>query len=328
MSNYKKPHLTFQEQLNLLKSRGLEISNDKAALEYLQKIGYYRLSGYLYPFRQTVDSVQPHISNKSSGRQNFFVQDTFKPGAKFQDALALYVFDKRLRLMLLDALERIEVAIRVDIAYLLGSKDPFAYDNPNLLHNHFTQKESSNGLTKHQIWQNKHNQLIERSKETFVQHFKEKYGFPLPIWVVVELWDFGLLSTFYQGMEVKDKTKISKKYSIQNWQLMESWLRCLNHTRNIAAHHSRLWNKNLSDRPKLPSRGEVPFFDGLIGDTHATSRVYIALCITTYLMSYVCPNSSWPSRLKELIKSFPQIEMVGIGDMGFPEYWESHAFWK
>jgi abortive infection bacteriophage resistance protein len=70
---------------------------------------------------------------------------------------------------------------------------------------------------------------------------------PLPIWVSVELWEFGMLSTFYQGMSVVDKSVIAMKYGVPDWQVMQSWLRSLNFVRNVAAHHSRLWNKNLVD---------------------------------------------------------------------------------
>ncbi len=125
MSTYNKPYHTFEEQLELLKSRGLEVTNDQVALEYLHRLGYYRLSGYWYPSRKLLPLST--ILSKPNRPQR---EDNFIPGSKFQDAVELYVFDKKLRLLILDAIERVEVAIRVDIAYLLGAKDPFAYTNP------------------------------------------------------------------------------------------------------------------------------------------------------------------------------------------------------
>lgn len=119
MSTYKKPYLTFKQQLELLKMRGLEVTGDSTALKYLNQLGYYRLSGYWYSFRRLISSKQARPQRK----------DEFMPGAKFHDAVALYVFDKKLKLLVLDAIERIEVSFRVDIAYLLGRKDRFAYAN-------------------------------------------------------------------------------------------------------------------------------------------------------------------------------------------------------
>lgn len=102
-----------------------------------------------------------------------------------------------------DAIERVEIAIRVDIAHLLGEHDAFAHTNPGLLHGNPTKKiNPKTGKTDYQDWIDKYNGLVARSKEDFVKHYRSKYGTPLPIWVAVELWDFGPLSTFYQGMAI------------------------------------------------------------------------------------------------------------------------------
>lgn len=324
MSTYSKPYLTYQQQLELLKSRGLEVTDDAAAISCLSRIGYYRLSAYWYSFRKTSLTQDP-ISKKITVNR----EDDFHPCSSFQQALELYVFDKRLRLLVLDAVERIEVAIRSDIAYQLGSKDPFAHTNPALLHGNFAKKvDPLSGKTRHQEWLDKYNTVLSRSKEDFVRHYKKKYGLPLPIWVSVELWEFGMLSMFYQGLAVADKSAIATKYGVPDWQVMESWLRSLNFVRNVAAHHSRLWNKNLVDQPKLPALGGILEFDPLIGKPDVTSRPYIILCILIYFMRRVSPNSSWPKRLRDLLDAFPAVPNLAVADMGFPSDWETHAFWK
>ncbi|GIK75850.1 MAG: abi family protein [Chloroflexota bacterium] len=323
MSTYNKPYLTFQQQLELLKSRGLGVTDDAAALSYLGRIGYYRLSAYWYSFRKSALLQDPATKKITVQRL-----DDFYPGYTFQQALELYVFDKRLRLLVLDAIERIEVAIRVDIAYQLGQHDQFAHTNGALLHGNFSKKVNPvTGLTRHQEWLNKYNQVLARSKEDFVRHYKQKYGLPLPIWVSVEIWEFGMLSTFFQGMTVADKTAIAAKYGIPDWQVMETWLRALNFVRNVAAHHSRLWNKNLVDQPKLPKPGDIPEFAPLLGKPDITSRLYVILCILIFFMRGICPNSSWPQRLREMLDQFPALPKQTIADMGFPADWETHAFW-
>ena len=324
MSRYNKPHLRFEQQLELLKSRGLEVTRDNMALVYLRRLGYYRLSGYWYPCRKLFPLAEQQTKSIRPRRS-----DEFLPNSRFQDVVALYVFDKKLRLLILDVIERLEVAFRVDIAYLLGEKDPLAYCNPNLLHGHFTKKiDPKTGKTKYQEWISKHDHLIKRSKEDFVEHFKAKYGLPLPIWVAIELWDFGLLSVFYKGMAVKDKAIMAHKYNIPDWQIMESWLRSLNYVRNVAAHHSRLWNRNLVDQPKLAKLGAMPPFDSFIDNTQITSRVYVILCILAHFMKIICPQSTWQMRIVELIHSFPASNHVSIQDMGFPADWEQQIFWQ
>ncbi len=325
MSTYNKPYLTFEEQLKLLRSRGLEVTNDHSALENLRRLGYYRLSGYWYPCRQPIPSSQLHPLKHSRPQR----KDEFISGSRFQDVVELYVFDKKLRLLMLDAIERVEVSFRVDVAYLLGKKDRFAYNNSSLLHGNFTKKiDPKTGRTKYQEWLVKHDQLIQRSKEDFVEHYKAKYGLPLPIWVAIELWDFGLLSTFYKGMTVQDKTDIAAKYGIPDFQIMESWLRCLNYVRNVVAHHSRLWNRNLIDQPKLAKKGVMLAFDSFLGNIHITSRIYIVMCILAHFMNHVCPRSTWRMRLVELVQSFPKSAHMKVKDMGFPDNWENHIFWQ
>ena len=235
----------------------------------------------------------------------------------------------------MDAIERIEIAVRVDLAYTLGAKDQFAHRNAELLHGHFSKKiNSRTGLTKHQEWLNKLDKNVKRSREEFIQHYRHKYELPLPIWMSVELWDFGLLSNFYKGLKVTDKAAIAEKYNIpvgnkiSSWELMESWLRCLNYVRNVAAHHSRLWNKNLVDQPKLPELGVIDTFDHIHGKVESTSRIYIIFCIVLHLMKQISLMSAWPQRLIDFIHKFPNVPELSVADMGFPINWQSLEIWQ
>jgi len=116
--------------------------------------------------------------------------------------------------------------------------------------------------------------------------------------------------------------------NIPDWQIMESWLRSLNYVRNVVAHHSRLWNRNLIDQPKLAKIGVMPSFDSFIGNTQITSRLYIILCILAHYMKIICPHSTWPKRMVSLIHSFPTTDHINIKDMGFPVNWEQQIFWR
>ena len=185
---YSKPWRSVADQLAQLQARGMHIGDVAKAADYLERIGYYRLSGYWYDFRVRGEPFCP--LDAETGRKPKKVRierpvlDEFKPGTRFHDAVDLYVFDKKLRLLALDALERIEVALRVDLSHRLGEKDPFAYLKPELFHDNFARKlDTKNGLTRHHEWLTKHAALVMRSRETFMVHNREKYGVPVAVWV-------------------------------------------------------------------------------------------------------------------------------------------------
>ncbi|MCF7521003.1 Abi family protein [Neisseria sp. ZJ106] len=305
---HPKIWLSFDQQLELLKTRGLHISDDAKATEYLARIGYYRLSGYFYAMRE---------------RNGNIIGDHFKSGAGFQDAVLLYIFDKKLRLLVLDALERIEIALRVDVSHHLGRLDKFAYRNPDLLHHSFS-KTTSDQHSRHTDWLNKHEQLIKRSKEEFILHNKVKYGLPLPIWVACEVWDFGCLSTLFGGMKENDQDAVAQKYGIRNGRIFASWLRSLNYLRNICAHHSRLWNRNITVQPKLPPASDTAWV-GIFGEKHK-ARCFLLLYLCRHLLKVINPQSSWPQRMKQHLSDFPDLTHLGLNlkGMGVPDDWENH----
>ena len=327
---YAKPWLSTDQQLDQLEARGLLVSDRDKALDYLKRIGYYRLSGYWFAFRErsgpccTLDKPRP---TKPQAKGESIALDSFRPGASFQNAVDLYVFDKQLRLLVLDALERIEIALRVDVSHTLGQLDAFAYLKGDLFHSGFSQvlgKDS--GLTRHHDWLGKHAQLIGRSKEDFVNHNKAKYGLPLAIWVASEVWDFGTLSTLYDGMREAEQDAISAKYGVGNGRTFATWLRSLNYLRNVCAHHSRLWNRNIVDQPKLPVVAEMPWVAPFENNAHARARCYLLLCMLRHLLQVVNPTSSWPERMKDHLQAFPNLDHLGLNrlGMGAADGWDAN----
>lgn len=326
---YSKPWLSFQDQLDRLKARGMAVTDEPSALDYLERIGYYRLSGYWYPMRERSGELvllSEQGAKPKKVKPTRLVLEHFKPGCRFADAVELYVFDKRLRMLALDALERIEIAIRVDISHTLGEQDPFAYLKPEFLFADFSQKlDSKTGVSEHHSWLGNHARLIGRSKEEFVKHNKERYGLPLPIWVACEVWDFGTMSTLYAGMTEADQDRISAAYGVSNGRIFASWLRSLNYLRNVCAHHSRLWNRNMSDQPKLPPEAEQPWVAEFHGNAHRLARCYLLLRICQHLLAQINPNSTWPERMRNHLLSFPNLDHLGLNlfGMGAPENWQN-----
>jgi len=236
---------------------------------------------------------------------------------------------KLLKFVLLDIIERVEIAVRVEIALQLGARNRFAHTNPNTFHPNFLRPRRRNAKTHYQIWTEKFGARFRNSTDEFTTHHKKRYGSksPLPIWIAIELWDFGLLSNFFQGMRVADKRDVAASFLVSDWQLMETWLRSLNYIRNVIAHHGRLWNLNLSDRPSLPALGGIPEFDVLVPLHNVNSRIYSVCCILSHFSKAIDPKSDWPQKLTKLVEEFLQMPHAGIKDMGFPVDWRNHSFW-
>lgn len=326
---YTKPWQSYEEQLDLLIRRGMLVTDRSLALDYLERVGYYRLSGYWFAFRER-SGLLTVLDNgrkpKKPKKVETIVLDPFRTGTKFQDAVELYVFDKKLRLLAMDALERIEVALRVDVSHTLGQLDKFAYLRADCLHTDFSTKlDSDSGLSRHHEWLGKHAHLILRSKEEFVRHNKSRYGWPLAIWVACEVWDFGTMSTLFSGMREDEQDAIAKQYGVSSGRIFATWLRSLNYLRNVCAHHSRLWNRNIIDQPKLPAPTELPWVASFENNEHARARCFLLLRITRHLLSVVNPRSSWPERMKAHLHAFPELSHLGLNlaGMGAPLDWDA-----
>lgn len=296
---YSKPYLRIPDQLVLIKSRGMVISDDALAQSFLNRIGYYRLSGYWYPYREL-----------TLLGTNILVADKFRAGTKFSEVVELYVFDKKLRLLMMDVIERVEIALRVQITLELGKLGAHAHRDADALHPNF-RRQSAKGSTEshHQKWLRLHDELFARSKEEFAKHFKSKYAgkYP-PIWIAAELWDFGAMSVLYSGMRKDGQSAVAKFFGVPSFQIMETWLHTLNVTRNICAHHSRLWNKPNTVQPKWPSTTDCPDLGHIAANTQALTRVYAIACICAYLLRTINPNSTWLKRFKALAVTFPRFD--------------------
>ena len=321
---YTRPWKSFSDQLELLKSRGMVVTDEAAALDYLQRVGYYRLSAYWYPFRK-FEVVQDNKNGKLATK----ALDEFQPGTQFVDAVHLYLFDKQLRSYLADALERIEISIRVDLSHLLGKRSPFAHIENSKAHFHptFANRPFYKGSSEScfDAFLRKYRGLVSRSKEDFVRHYHANHGDELPIWVAVELMDFGAISQLYSMLNVKDQLAIANRYGISDWKVFKSWLYTLSYLRNLVAHHSRLWNRNITSQPTLPERGEIVWCDAFIDNEDTRFKPFLLLAITRMLVKSICPNTQWHNRLAEHLESFPELHSsrkLDLSGMGITKDWK------
>jgi abortive infection bacteriophage resistance protein len=301
MIQYGKPALTTDQQIDLLIRRGMHIADRAQARQYLTHISYYRLRAYWLPFEQAAANGDDHA---------------FAAGADFATVLAIYDFDRELRLLLIDAIERVEISLRTRLANVLSLRyGPFAHEEPV----HFAKPH---------LWQQSRDELAKeyaRSRETFAEHYRSQYPqLPSPpLWVACELMTLGHLSRWLQNLRIpKDRQTIADAYGLDE-KVLVSFAHHLTIVRNHCAHHGRVWNRKLSLKMQIP--GKKPAGLSAQFNPAQDRRLYNTLTMLAYLMSVISPASTWRQRLKALIQATPQI---AVADMGFPADWEQRAIWQ
>ncbi len=310
LSSPLKGFKSIDEQISLLISRNLLFRDIEAAKAKLRECQYYRLTAYRHPF------VSP--DNK----------DRFLDGVYFDDIWRLYVFDRRLRFIVMDAIERIEVSLRSRWAHILAEKyGALAYENQELFDER-ARRNSAHAIPK----------KIETSKEPCIRHYVEN-GQKVPIWSLCEILTYGELLTLFNSIKARKlKNEILKDFDLDE-KIASSFFNFLRIARNICAHHGRLWNKRLFANIKIPSRPEplamsVNYPDISDSDTeaektakmNAQKSVYNVLVILIFLVGKIAPQSEWKKRLTALISAG---EKEGyLKEMGFPQDWKSRPIWK
>lgn len=301
MNNYGKPALTTDQQVDLLIRRGMQIADRAQAHQHLTHISYYRLRAYWLPFEQTAAQDDDHA---------------FATGADFTTVLAIYDFDRELRLLLIDAIERVEISLRTRLANVLSLRyGPFAHEDPTHFAKQYLWQQSSDELAKE----------YARSRETFAEHYRSQYQHlnSPPLWVACELMTLGHLSRWLQNLRIpKDRQAIADAYGLDE-KVLVSFAHHLTIVRNHCAHHGRLWNRKLSLKMQLP--GKKPAGLSAQFNPSQDRRLYNTLTMLAYLMSIISPASTWRQRLKALVHTTPQID---VKDMGFPEGWEKMEIWQ
>lgn len=295
MAHYTDKPLSFPQQIQLLKENGLSFADESKALHTLQQISYFRLKSYLMPLMRDK------------------VLHTFKNGTTFEQAYTLYKFDSRLRKLIAGELEKIEVSIRTQMAYILS-------DEVNIYW--FADSANFVNATKHANLMISLKSELDRTDDDQILLFKRKYSdvFP-PSWMTMEVTSFGTLSMLYKLLKPSlTRRKIANYYGVSD-SVFESWLHSIVYVRNICAHHSRLWNKTLRIQPLFPRKVNGTFISAPVRN----DRLYYVLCIIQYLLIKVNPNTTFPARMKALLAEFPNTD---ISAMGFPKDWEKEIIWQ
>ena len=294
---FTKRALTYDAQVQLLRSRGLLVADEPVAKHCLAHHNYYRLSAYRYPLSEPTNSHQ------------------FLSGATFEQLWGLYCFDRSLRHLVNEAAQQVEISTRSRFAYEYGhTYGALSYADPSL----FTKPK------KHASTLKRIDEEIRRSKEDFILHFQNKHGMSRPpIWAACEVMSFGNVSTLYGLMlHERDRKRLASTYGLSVSDF-GSLLHHLNYVRNICAHHSRLWNRRFTITVSLP-RKQPP---DVVASIHPpeSRRVYNTLVLLAHMMNVIQAGSGWHTRVRRLVEgqTFPVAP-----EMGFPVDWQARPMWQ
>lgn len=304
---YTKKPLTVDEQIDRLEQRGLNFSNRNLAKKYLQNISYYRLRAYTYPF-QVNDPDADHE----------FLEDNID----FSDIIDLYVFDRRLRSLVFNELEKIEVAIRTQLSLVYSNKsqDPFWYLEKGWF-SHASQIDFENLI-------DDVTDDVNRSNEDFIKHYKTKYDSPEmpPTWMALEVVSFGTLSRMYKILDKSpEKKQIALAFGVGNEDVFANWLHAFSNLRNCCAHHSRIWNRRFIVNLKLAYNTSQPFLtrDGL--NIIKQNKLFAILSALKYVVDIISPRNSFKQNLMVMLNDHHRL--LKLKEMGFPKDWQNQPVW-
>jgi abortive infection bacteriophage resistance protein len=311
---YEKLPKTFENQVQLLKKRGLTIPNEKKAERVLTYISYNRLSNYWYPMLKSPKE-----------------EELFKKGASFETIFRLYQFDSELRAITFQAIEQIEIAIRTQTIYHFSHQynSGFWYDKELAFRDYPKFVQFLSKVTKN----------VQETKQEFILKYHRKYEQYLPpAWKSFELLTFtSLISILKNVSDNKHLIPIAKSVGLHH-SILISWLESFVYVRNICAHHGRLWNIILTIKPEWLKSPKADWVNRWENDYDPTGhtlekvdkndrilKLYASICAILYCLQFVNPYHKYKKRLLTLFDEFPEVDLY---HMGFPEDWKNQSLWK
>ena len=305
-----KESRSIDEQIELLKQRGMLVGDEIFAARHLAHISYYRLKGYWWDMQ--------------SDRANHL----FQPDSKLEDVITRYYFDKELRLILFDAIETIEITLRTKMIYHLSqSYGGLWYRDPRLFADVAFHTQHLKELIEEFL----------RSNEIFVKDYKRKHlvtdasgektldEHP-DAWIIFEVATFGTLSKIYKNLnhQLPEKSAIANDMGLNLHNELSGWLEAISYMRNIIAHHSRIWSRNMVKRPCEIHNPRMTWLSRPLTEVQQKKPFYV---ITAML--YLCNAIDEGHTFKEkLLALFEEYADVPIYKIGFFNRWKEEPIWK
>jgi len=305
-----KPAYTINDQITLLKRRGMLFKDETKAYILLKKIGYYRLKGYWWDMQSDPNL---HI---------------FRSGVYFEDIIERYDFDRRLRVILFEAVEQIEIALRTKMIYHLSiAYGGLWYLNQALFESALiTQKGETQ--TAHLFALEELQKEFDRSREIFIKD--QRFRYPeqnADAWKILEVASMGTLSKLYKNLRNKlpEKSIIANEMGLNSTFIFVGWIESVTLMRNMIAHHARLWSRSMVKRPSMQLNNPVgAWFDGPFNPSQLNKPFAIISCMV-YLCNHLNQSEEVKLKIIDLIDSYPNVQ---IYKYGFLNHWRNHPLWK
>lgn len=297
--HYAQPYTSATDIVKLVKNRGLIVEDVTYAKEWIEKVGYYRLKGYGLHFRL----------HETNGK----LSENYRPGTRFDSIIELYEFDRHLRLLVLDAIERIEVAFRTRVNETMASRHgSHWFMNPDRFSDK-RDKTTGHLIFNHADFLSKTLEEARRNKESLsIRHYFATYSDPPlpPCWMLGEVLSMGNWSKAF-GMlaDRADQKPVAEAFHTSPPELI-SWIHALTNLRNTCAHHSRLWDRRFNTCPSMKGN--------LKSVIDSNDRLFAQIATVIYCLRSVEPKSGWLSRITDLFQKHP---VLSLAPMGFPNDW-------
>lgn len=283
---------TIEEQLSILKGRGLIVPDEEVAKDFLRRNNYYRISGYSLTLRS---------------------HDVFNSGATFQNIMDIYRFDHELRHVLLHYLEIIEVTV----------KSVYAHE--------FTKRHGATDYLNPDFFSDttKHKEIIEKAEkqknlrlphEAYLKHFVDELQQDIPLWAYVDLLTIADISFLFKisQSDVKDATALVLGLNVSGASLLERFMHSMTIIRNLCAHGSRLYNRLFEQKPSLKKREQSILRkneDGTMDNAHLFGYILI--------MRRLLKQDEFAEMKNRILKITQKYPFVSMRYYGFPDNWKS-----
>ncbi len=287
-----KAFTTVEQQIALLKSRGLSIPNEEKAAAFLTRNNYYRVSGYSLTLRS---------------------HDVFFPSTTFQNIIDIYEFDHIFRHILLKYIEIIEVTVKSIYSYEFTKlHGPTGYRISTYFSN----------LREYVRIIDKAEEQKERrhSHEAYLKHFIDDLNQDVPLWAYVELLTISDISCLYSISEENIKAAVASTLGLNHTrgpELVGKFMHSMTIIRNLCAHGSRIYNRLFEQKPSL-NRREFRLLRDLPDGTKDNSHLFGFILIMKKLLK---PNE-FSSMKNEIVKLKNKYPFVDMKHYGFCDNWQ------
>ena len=295
---YTHQAITTEQQIEILKKRGLLIDDVEQAIEILDTISYFRLAGYWRHFEIDRSTHQ------------------FRKDCSFADVIDLYSFDKKLRALLFTAIQTIEVSVRTKIIKHFALEFGAFWFMDEIYATNETRFAANLAVVRKEV---------SRSHDDFITEHFRKYSEPdlPPVWKTLEVISMGTLSKLYSNFsDASAKHAVAREFGLNHHKFLRSWLECLAVLRNCCAHHSRLSNRVFPVKPMMPVRMPNTWITDF---SFREQTLYPQLCYVVYWLNSISIDNTFVADFKQLLSKYPSVRTHLLG---FPHNWEEEPLWR